>query len=147
MKQILDWAMFLQKEQDMVDWDDYWEFCKRYKLERFAALMNMIATEQLGVKFHTNSQDLRNERAKLEFTDSTEMEMLAEKVLQSTLYDDDYLFNSGKSDWTVRWLLVKNMFTRNRWKYRDVAQESVLKHMWQSAMGFLIQIVPQKEMK
>lgn len=147
MKQILDWAMFLQKEQDMVDWDDYWEFCKRYKLERFAAVMNMIATEQLGVVFHTNSQDLRNERARLEFTDSTEMEMLAEKVLLSTLYDDDYLFNSGKSDWTVRWLLVKNMLTRNRWKYRDVAQESVLKHMWQSTMGFLIQIVPQKEMK
>lgn len=47
--------------------------------------------------------------------------VLAEKVMQSTLYDDDYLFNSGKSDWTVRWLLVKNMLTRDKWKYRDIA--------------------------
>jgi hypothetical protein len=37
----------------------------------------------------------------------------------------------------VRWLLVKNMLTRDRWKYRDVAQESVLKHLWQNTTGFL----------
>jgi hypothetical protein len=38
---------------------------------------------------------------------------------------------------TVRWLLVKNMLTQDRWKYRDVAQESVLKHLWQNVTGFL----------
>lgn len=125
MKQILDWAMFLQKEQDMVDWNAYWEFCKRYKLERFAEVMNYLAAKQLGVVFHTDT------------TDSIEIKMLAEKVMLSTLYDDDYLFNSGKSDWMVRWLLVKNMLTRDCWKYREVAQENVLKHLWQNATGFL----------
>jgi hypothetical protein len=37
----------------------------------------------------------------------------------------------------VRWLLVKNMLTRDCWKYREVAQENVLKHLWQNATGFL----------
>ena len=123
MKQILDWAMFLQKEQEKVDWKAYWDFCKRYKLNRFAEVMNYIASEYLDVQL--NSSEIK--------VDGT----YAEKVLHSTLYDDDYLFNSGKSDWTVRWLLVKNMFTRDRWKYWDVAQESVLKHLWQNATGFL----------
>lgn len=58
--------------------------------------------------------------------------------MQSTLYDDDYLFNSGKSDWTVRWLLVKNMLTRDKWKYRDIAQQNVWMQLCQSGMGFLI---------
>lgn len=125
MKQILDWAMFLQKEQDKVDWNAYWDFCKRYKLERFASLMTYIATEYLGVETNTN------------FTNDTNIKVLAEKVMKSTLYDDDYLFNSGKSDWMVRWLLVKNMISRDRWKYKDVTQESVMKHLWQNAKGYL----------
>ena len=125
MKQILDWAMFLQKEQDKVDWNAYWNFCKKYKLEKFAEVMNYLADKQLGVECHTG------------ISDSEEIKVLAEKVLQSTLYDDDYLFNSGKSDWTVRWLLMKNMLTRDRWKYRDVAQENVLKHLWQNTTGYL----------
>ena len=125
MKQILDWAMFLQKEQDHVDWDAYWGFCKRYKLERFAEVMTYIVAEYLGVEMN------------IKLTNDTNIKVLAEKVMKSTLYDYDYLFNSGKSDWMVRWLLVKNMFTCDRWKYWDVAQESVLKHLWQNATGFL----------
>ena len=136
MKQILDWAMFLQKEQDKVDRDAYWNFCRIYKLERFAEVMMYIATEYLGVETNTNLTKVQLDGLKGEVND-TNIKVLAEKVMQSTLYDDDYLFNSGKSDWTVRWLLVKNMLTRDRWKYRDVAQENVLKHLWQNTTGYL----------
>ena len=125
MKQILDWAMFLKAEQDKVDWKAYNEFCKRYKLDRFAAVMNYIAGHYLNVNLNENDND--NEKVR----------ELAEKVIQSTLFDDDYLFNSGKSDWTVRWLIVKNMLTRDRWKYRDIAQESVCKHLWENFRGFV----------
>ena len=123
MKQILDWAVFLQKEQDKVDWSQYNDFCNRYKLDRFAAVMNYIASEYLGVR-------LNNSEIKVDAT-------YAEMIMQSTLYDDDYLFNSSKSDWTVRWLLVKNMLTRDKWKYRDIAQQNVWMQLWQNAMGFI----------
>lgn len=124
MKQILDWAMFLQKEQDKVDWSQYNDFCKRYKLDRFASVMNFIASEYLGVQL--NNSDIK--------VDGT----FAEKIIQSTLYDDDYLFNSGKSDWTVRWLLVKNMLTRDKWKYRDIAQLNVWMQLWKNVTGFIL---------
>ena len=123
MKQILDWATFLQAQQDEVDWAVFETFCKRYKLDRFAAVMDYIAVRYLGVVGHTDVTD--------------KIAPLAEKVLKSTLCDDDYLFNSGKGDWTVRWLLVKNMLSRDRWKYEDVAQENVWGRLWQSVTGFL----------
>ena len=123
MKQILDWAVFLKKEQNKVDWKQFNDFCTRYKLDKFAAVMNFIASEYLGVQL--NSSDIK--------VDGT----FAKKIMQSTLYDDDYLFNSGKSDWTVRWLLIKNMLTRDKWKYRDIAQQNVWVQLWQNATGFI----------
>lgn len=124
MKQILDWAMFLKVYQKEVDWETYNDFCIRYKLDKFAAVMNYIAAEFIGVALDSKGV----------LVDAT----YSEKVLNSTLYDDDYLFNSGKSDWNVRWLLVKNMLGRDRWKYENIAQESVLKHLWGNAKGFLM---------
>lgn len=123
MKQVLDWAVFLKNEHK-VDWKQYNDFCKRYKLERFAAIMNYVASEYLGV--HLKNSEIHVDGR------------YAEKLLQSTLYDDDYLFNSGKSDWTVRWLLVKNMLTKDKWKYRDIALQNVWMQLWRSSVGFLI---------
>ena len=124
IKQVLDWAMFLQKEQNMVDWNQFNDFCNRYKLDRFAAVMNFIASEYLGVQL--KSSDIH--------VDGN----YAEKILHSALYDDDYLFNSGKGDWTVRWLLVKNMLTRDKWKYRDIAQQNAWMQLLRSSLGFLL---------
>ncbi len=123
MKQILDWAVFLNSEQDNVDWPAFNDFCKRYKLDRFAALMNYIASSFLGVKL-ANTEILVDDK-------------YAQKVIDQTLYDDSYLFNSGKDNWVVRWLLVKNMLTVDRWKYEKIAQENVLKHFWQSMSAFI----------
>lgn len=128
LKQILDWAVFLHTQQDNVDWQVFNDFCQRYRLDRFAAVMNYIAEYFLGVECHTDSTD-----------NTVGIGEWAEKVLQSTLYDDDYLFNSGKSDWTVRWLLVRNMLGRDRWKYEDIAQENIWSHLWHSATGFLME--------
>jgi hypothetical protein len=130
MKQIIDWAMFVQKEHDKVDWLQFCDFCLRYKLDRFAAVMNYIATKHLGVKCNIN--DFEN-------LSSYDVKSLAEKVINSTLCDDEYVFNSGKADWIVRWILIKNMFTRDRWKYRDIAQQNVFVFLWHRVKGFLIE--------
>ncbi len=124
IKQIIDWAMFLQIEQNKVDWDLFNDFCERYQLNQFASVMNYIATTHLGVEL----------KRKGIVTDGTH----AERIIHSTLYDDDYLFNSGKSNWQVRWQLVKNMLVRDRWKYRDIAQQSAWRHLWEQAKGFLL---------
>lgn len=124
MKQILDWAMFLKRDQDKVNWAAFNDFCERYQLDNFVAVMNYIATTYLGIKL----------KCEAIATDGT----YAERIIQSTLYDDYYLFNSGKSDWQVRWQIVKNMLLRDKWKYRNIAKENVWHHLWHSATGFLL---------
>lgn len=123
MKQVLDWAVFLKEKQKEVDWQVFNAFCQKYQLDRFAAVMNYIAVHHLGVEVLEDGiiQDVK----------------YAEKIMESTLHDSDYLFNSGKSDWVVRWLLVKNMLTKDKWKYKDLAQENVWIHLWEKIKGFL----------
>lgn len=123
MKQILDWAMFLQTQQKEVNWTAFNDFCNRYKLERFAAVMNYIVVEYLGVATVVKGINMDGK--------------YAERILKSTLFEDNYLFNSGKNDWTVRWLLVKKMFGRDRWKYQDIAQRNIWSQLWKNTIGFL----------
>ena len=95
----------------------------KYKLDKFAGVMNYIASDYFGIEL---SVDIHTEGT------------YAEKIIQSTLFNDDYLFNSGKNDWAVRWLLVKNMLGRDRWKYEEIAQESVWKHLMGNFNGFVL---------
>lgn len=125
MKQVLDWVMFLYHCQNDVDWEAYFDFCSKYKLDRFAAVMNYIATEYFDVDLKDN------------YNNDPVIAELAEKVMRSTLYCDDYLLNSGKSDWTVRLLLLKNMMGRDRWKYEELMQQSVWKRLWLSVTGYI----------
>ena len=123
LKQILDWAMFLKKHQDDVNWDAFFSFCDRNHLRVFADAMNTIAGKFLGIKI---------ERKNLVINESP----YSDKIMHSALYDDDYVFGSGKSGWANRLHLVRNMF-RYRWKYEEVYQTSVWKQLWWYASGFL----------
>ena len=68
----MDWAAFLNSQQDKLDRNAYNEFCLRYKLDRFAAVMNYIAAEYHSVDIN----DSRN-------YDPVIVE-LVERVLRST---------------------------------------------------------------
>ena len=60
----------------------------------------------------------------------------ADKILQSALYDEDYVFGSGKGNWYNRFHLIRNMF-HYRWKYEEIYQTSVWKQLWWYATGFI----------
>lgn len=126
LKQIVDWVMFLKAHQQDVDWEAFWGFCERNHLRVFAEAMNTIAERWFGVKCHTDS------------TENTEgfESPYAERIMKSALYDEDYVFNSGKSGWANRIHLVRNMF-RYRWKYEEVYQTNVWKQLWWYATGFI----------
>ena len=125
LKQILDWAMFLKTHQEDVDWVAFYAFCDRNHLRVFADEMNTIAEKYLGVRIKFKVESL-------EFRASP----YTEKIMHSALYDDDYVFNSGKSGWANRLHLVKNMF-RYRWKYEEIYQTSVWKQLWWYVSGYL----------
>ena len=126
LKQIVDWVMFLKAHQQDVDWEAFWGFCERNHLRVFAEAMNTIARRWFGIKCHTEST---------ENTESFESPY-AERIMKSALYDEDYVFNSGKSGWANRIHLVRNMF-RYRWKYEEVYQTNVWKQLWWYATGFI----------
>ena len=123
LKQLLDWVMFLKVHQNDVNWGAFYAFCDRNHLRVFADAMNTIAVKYLGIKVKSESIEV----IESPYTD---------KILHSALYDEDYVFNSGKSGWVNRLHLVKNMF-HYRWKYEEIYQTSVWKQLWWYASGYL----------
>lgn len=134
LKQILDWTMFLKALQGDVNWEAFWGFCERNHLKVFAEAMNTIARRWFRVCLADNA-DIYCHTESTENTESFESPY-AERIMKSALYDEDYVFNSGKSGWANRLHLVRNMF-RYRWKYEEVYQTSVWKQLWWYACGFL----------
>ena len=124
LKQIMDWAMFLKVHQGEVDWDAFTAFCERNHLRVFADAMNNIVVKYLGIKIKSENLEVKENN----YTD---------KIMHSALYDEDYVFDSGKSGWANRFHLVKNMF-HYRWKYEGIYQTSVWKQLWWYVSGFLL---------
>lgn len=121
LKQILDWAMFLKREADKVDWTEFYRQCDKFHIRRFADVMTDIAVRYLGVNVSVNVNVDKE---------------LTERVLHSTFYDEDYVFSSGKSGWANRLHIVRNLW-KYRWKYHKVYQHSILRQLWFYATGYL----------
>lgn len=122
LKQILDWAMFLKKEQNNVDWKSFYEFCERYHFRRFADAMTVISVKYLGIT--VDNPQITSESP------------YVEKILNSTLYDEDYIYNSGENTWKGRFHVIHSLF-KYKWKYNEIYQESVFKQLWWYVSGYL----------
>lgn len=123
LKQVLDWVMFVNKHQADIDWNELHRQCEHYKLNRFLIAMNAIAVDFFGVE--KNADGMLCESP------------YKDRMLTSILYDDDYIFNTVEGDWKQRFHIVYNMI-KYRWKYRDIAQQSVIKQLWTNLMGFIL---------
>lgn len=123
LKQLLDWAMFLRKDADKLDWPVFYETCDRYHMRRFADLATDMAVHLFGVQLDNLPIS----------SDSS----YTKKVLKSTLYDKDYVFSSGQGGWANRWHIVKNLI-KYRWKFHQIYQHSVLRQLWYYATGYIL---------
>lgn len=122
LKQLLDWAMFLKRDADKVNWPEFYAICEKFHLRRFADVATDIAVNYLGVKLD-NPQIVTNSP-------------YTAKVIHSTLYDKDYVFSSGQTGWANRWHIVKNLF-KYRWKYKEIYQRSIFWQLWWYVVGFV----------
>lgn len=122
LKQVLDWAMFLNKHQNEVDWTLFYDYCERFHLRRFSEALTAICVDHLGLRI-TNSKIV----AKSEF---------AHRMLHSILEDDDYVYSRSASKWEEKKHLIRNLFNY-RWKYEDIYQDSVWKQLWWYMSGYL----------
>lgn len=122
LKQILDWAMFLKCDANKVDWEEFWKICDQFHFRRFAEVINDIAVNYLGV-------NLDNEHI-------ISSSPYTKRFINSTLYDKEYVFSSGRSGWSNRIHIVTNLF-KYRWKYKVIYQQSILKQLWYFLTGYL----------
>lgn len=122
LKQVIDWTMFLDTHQNEVDWDAFYLFCERYHLRRFAIALTAISKDYFGVKITNN---------KIEFKSP-----FANEIMNSIIYDDDYIYNKEEGGWKEKQHIIRNLF-KYRWKYEDIYQESVWKQLWLYASGYL----------
>lgn len=121
IRHLLDWATFLQKEQNNIDWNDYYKDCERFHLKRFIVAMTDIAVHHLGIEVSNPMVE----------TESP----YADRLLNSILFDEDKVFGSSGGAWNHRLKLVRNA-VKYRWKYKEIAQESYLKHIFLLIYGF-----------
>ena len=121
LKQLLDWAMFLKRDQDKVDCKAFYEICDKYNFRRFANVATDVAVNYLNIK------------VKDDFCFSSPY---TQKVLHSALYDDDYIFSKPGSIWSKRFHLVRNLY-KNRWKHHQIYQHSIIRQMWFYVVGFI----------
>lgn len=123
LKQILDWAMSLKVNQNDVDWKAFYDYCDRYHFRRFVDAMTAISVKYLGIA--------------IENPNITTESPYTEKIVKSTLYDDDYIYNAGENIWKSRWHVIRSLF-KYRWRYEEIYEESVWKQLWWYASGFLL---------
>ena len=95
---------------------------ERFHLKCFADAATAICVNYLGVKIYRQEVTVESP--------------YADKLFDSMLYDDDYVFSSGKSGWYNRFHLVRNLF-RYRWKYEEIYEESIWRQLWYDVSGFL----------
>lgn len=124
LRHVLDWATFLQRHQLELDWKRFYADCKYYHFDRFINALTDIAVHKLGVK--VADQNIVTESP------------YADKILNSILNDTDAkVFGTPGGAWNHRRKLVQNTF-KYAWKYREIAQESPLRHVWTLVMGYFL---------
>lgn len=122
LKQVLDWAMFLIRENKNVDWDLFFSFCDRYHLRKFADAMNSISFEWLGITVNNS----------LFVTQSP----YTGKIIDSIFYDNDYVYSEEGSNWKKRFHLIRNYF-KYRWKFEEIYDQSVWVRLFKDINGFV----------
>lgn len=82
LRHICDWACFVAREQQNMDWQTFYAVCDRYHMRRYADVMTAIAVHGLGLR--------------VENPEITVDSRYADRVLSSVLNDNDLINSRGK---------------------------------------------------
>lgn len=128
VRHVMDWALFLKKEQDNVDWDSFWQWCKRMHYTRFVQCLNYICVHQLGLQIRAFAVE-----------ESDTIKQLAVRVLQDIL-EGDSLYTKGYKGLRFRLALAASYF-KSMWKFHRVYQRSALWLLAKRAARMLVRDV------
>ena len=125
LRHLCDWALFVGKEQNRIDWDRYYVFCREFGFDRFAYAFTDLAHRYLGM-------EIRNPKIILD-------DRYSDRILQDIIAADSRVYSSGKGAWAQRLALVRKMF-KDSWKYHCIARKSVLLHLAKTVWGFVFKL-------
>ena len=126
LRHLLDWALFVGKEQNAIDWNYFYRVCGNLGFSRFADTMNAIAVDVWGVSL-TNPGVSFDRRC-------------TDRVLADVLANKRHV--SGLPVYKRRSKLVCNMLS-SRWKYRQLYGRSLFGEMARSVFGLLFDASPE----
>lgn len=128
IRHVLDWALFLKAEQNNVDWDSFWLWCKRMHYTRFVQCMNYICVYHLGL--HVNA---------FAVVDDNKVEHLATRILKD-IFEGDSLYTKGYKGLRFRLALAASYF-KSIWKFHRIYQHSALWLLVKRTMGMFVKDV------
>jgi hypothetical protein len=122
LRQLLDWALFVEKNVAEIDWGYVTDFARRTNMLRFLSSVNMICVRELGF-------------AEEQFPVPCPDEALAARVLGDIL-SPEWQGEIPPQSEKLRYELAKTRrLWHNRWKYRIVYDETLLQSFWSLAMN------------
>ncbi len=114
LRHLLDWAFFVEKHHEEVDWDWQWKVCKEQNMHQFLLAINIICVRYLGFDaslFRTGG-------------DAELTERVLQEILQPEFQEENpkgmlpYIMSRGRRWWANRWA--------NRWKHKIVYPEGMM---------------------
>ena len=117
LRQLLDWALFVEKRHKDIDWNYFWNIVKKMGMEKLVLCMVFIAIRQLA--FEKDVFHIPNE-----YEDFQECNHgLIDKVLDNILHPTDKA-NDGKG---IAYVINRyKLWKSNLWKHRIVYSDSVV---------------------
>ena len=116
LRQLLDWALFVEKRHKDIDWDYFWTIVKKMGMEKFVLCMAFIAIRQLAFEkdvFHIPDENMHFQKCEHDLID---------KVLDNILHPTDEA-NDGKG---IAYVINRyKLWKSNLWKHRIVYSDSV----------------------
>lgn len=116
LRQLLDWALFVEKRHKDIDWNYFWTIVKKMGMEKFVLCMAFIAIRQLTFEkdiFHIPDEYIHFQKCEHDLID---------KVLDNILHPTDEA-NDGKG---IAYVINRyRLWKSNLWKHRIVYSDSV----------------------
>jgi len=117
LRQLLDWALFVERRHKDIDWDYFWNIVRKMGMEKFVLCMAFIAIEQLSFEkgiFHIPD----------EYVDFQKSERkLIDRVFDNIMHPTDV----GKYGKGIVYVINRyRLWKKHLWKHRIVYSDSIV---------------------
>lgn len=131
IRHLLDWAYFINNENDNINWEicEYW--CSKLNLNNFTLLLNKTIERYIGLqlplcplKGSINDKNI-------------------DRFIDNILYSDSSVYNrKHNSIWGQRYAIVKNIIL-NRWKFSQVYNKSLTIELMRASVSAIVERHPK----